>query len=771
MLNTKLNTNSNNSAGANWSAALETMLKLSQATCSSGASGLRIDDENDTSQKLHDVDIESPPGSVNFFVQGPALMSAWKLRMQCLCTGNFSVQIVLKESDFQFKALTDTDLVTVGGTVGVSANVSQPSSHLKHGSNLTIAAIARDQNGNQLLLKLRRSPREPALFVENFTNLTTTGLYTLSLVGTDVLPDPGVLTTTIQANQTRIPFSVEVVDLGFFVTAITAQFSEFGFTEIDHDNDGVLEAMEVIFSVKFSHIEFDDSIQQAPSAFSFSADLYDACGNFVTNSQKEVSIPDWRAGNTSQISLTLSGREIYEGTSCDEKCCHELGAYSIQNVACAGDLPVQQQAGTVLNTRPFDPSEFSHPPLDFLCIDGDEMKDDDNDGLGDAIVVHVKIRISQYYQRYDEDYVVRATLYTVCNLTAHSSCISQQIDTSDDIVMLVTSASLQDASVRRVAINFDGGMLRKFAEEKRAQQQNASTKSNFVLRNLEVWGSKSGKKMIEPFPEGITAEYDMMDFILKRVDVCGEWGGMNRSLGCDGVCFSNLRLDSCGLCGGRDVGLRTCQPRKEWWLWLAVSVVLIFAMLALSHCCYKRVPAIPDEQGDRTDKAESAQPRVKRKDSLKISIIKDSGRTLVELLDTDGVELEEKSISSKDQSKAAPRSMEESSVPELLPGQVEDAQLEGQEGATLESTNEISAGATSESPSPSSRLVLTPYDGGMHRDRPISEHEARGVFSNLIDEADPGGQDPCESRASTGGHAAATRMNLVEEIPSDDETE
>jgi len=221
-------------------------------------------------------------------------------------------------------------------------------------------------------LNLTQSRHKPGLYVGNLTKLSATGLYTLSLSAHKLLPDPSALSSRIQANDSRVSLSMTAVGLGFFVAEITADFSSFGATPLDHDGDGLFEAMEVTFLVQFN---YSKSERQQPAAlvsdtFSLSADLYDKCGNFVTNTQEHVLIPHWQAGSPVQVRLEFPGREIYERTSCDEECCHELGSYTLQNVACSGELPLAFESGTVLTTRSFDPAEFVHPPLDFLLIDG-----------------------------------------------------------------------------------------------------------------------------------------------------------------------------------------------------------------------------------------------------------------------------------------------------------------------------------------------------------------------------------------------------------------
>lgn len=99
----------------------------------------------------------------------------------------------------------------------------------------------------------------------------------------------------------------------------------------------------------------------------------------------------------------------------------------------------------------------------------------------------------------------------------------------------------------------------------------------------------------------------MMNFVLKHVDFCGEWGGNNRSMGCDGVCGSTLRIDSCGVCGGNDSALDcngvcrppgtadlfTCTgPDELSWLWIVAGIVFLVLFVALFslwfHWTYKR---------------------------------------------------------------------------------------------------------------------------------------------------------------------------------------
>jgi hypothetical protein len=106
---------------------------------------------------------------------------------------------------------------------------------------------------------------------------------------------------------------------------------------------------------------------------------------------------------------------------------------------------------------------------------------------------------------------------------------------------------------------------------------------------------------------GVTEEYNMMNFVLKQVDFCGEWGGNNRSMGCDGVCSSKLRIDSCGVCGGNDsaldcngvcqtpgtVHLSTCTGDELSWLWVLAGIVfVIFGIgpIVLWFCLTHRRP-------------------------------------------------------------------------------------------------------------------------------------------------------------------------------------
>ena len=108
-------------------------------------------------------------------------------------------------------------------------------------------------------------------------------------------------------------------------------------------------------------------------------------------------------------------------------------------------------------------------------------------------------------------------------------------------------------------------------------------------------GSKPENIIFLESPEGATKMYQMMDFIHKEVDHCGEWGGKNKSLGCDLVCFSGLKNDMCSVCGGNN------DCKGQWWLWLAISVALIFAMLALWHYCHKRARVSSDMDTDGVD--------------------------------------------------------------------------------------------------------------------------------------------------------------------------
>ena len=150
---------------------------------------------------------------------------------------------------------------------------------------------------------------------------------------------------------------------------------------------------------------------------------------------------------------------------------------------------------------------------------GDEKKDVDDDGVGDELVVYVKIRISQHHQRHDEVYLLKASLYSICDPEEEGPCESAYVDSSDEETISVTASSLQDKSLQDLAIHFDGGMLRKFAEERLALQPSANTTSAFVLRHLEIRGNVSRNTLYVEYPEGISFCCSLFSDALSSLDL------------------------------------------------------------------------------------------------------------------------------------------------------------------------------------------------------------------------------------------------------------
>ena len=246
----------------------------------------------------------------------------------------------------------------------------------------------------------------------------------------------------------------------------------------------------------------------------------DDCDKHVVNAKQHVSL---NYTVSSVITLTMPGNEIFERTSCDDECCHEVGAYTLRNVACSADEPIGFQVGPVLRTHAqFDPSQFRRDPLEYLLMEDDEVKDYDGDGLGDELIIYIIISVSKWHHLHsDEEYRVKASLYSICP-PAETSCSPIEVDTSEEALISVTPESFERGnSHRRLALHFDGGMLRKTAEDIRIKQPNANTTTGFVLRKLEMSGSKPENIIFLESPEGATKMYQMMDFIHKEVDHCG----------------------------------------------------------------------------------------------------------------------------------------------------------------------------------------------------------------------------------------------------------